>query len=122
MALAMRFARSPRLKQVVEANSPIKQGETGEGVRAVQLALIDLGYGLPLSTDRRAGPDGIFGPETAQVVARFQAVSGLAPDGIVGRATLNRLSDRIATATAIARQKLHLSVHRYARARSRLFG
>ena len=32
MALALRFARCLRLRQVIEANSPLKTGETGEGV------------------------------------------------------------------------------------------
>jgi peptidoglycan hydrolase-like protein with peptidoglycan-binding domain len=107
------------LRQVIEANSPLKTGETGEGVRAVQSALIDLGYPLPLSTDRRGGPDGVFGPETVQAVARFQADAGLAPDGVVGPATLNRLSERIAAVTAITNQKLHLSVQRRILAASR---
>ncbi|MBM2845651.1 MAG: csn [Bacteroidetes bacterium] len=51
----------------------------GEDVRRVQQAL------------KLASPDGIFGPQTAQAVARFQASKGLRADGIVGPATVAAL-------------------------------
>ncbi len=52
----------------------------GEDVRKVQQALVEAGYPLEV--------DGIYGPRTAQAVARFQRESGvLKVDGIVGPAT-----------------------------------
>jgi peptidoglycan hydrolase-like protein with peptidoglycan-binding domain len=88
----------------------------------VQLALIDLGYRLPLTRDPRGVPDGTYGPETAQVVTRFQADNGLPADGVVGRATLNRLSDRIVVLTVTGKTKLHLSVQTFTENRGRRLG
>jgi len=51
----------------------------GEDVRRVQRAL------------KLPSPDGIFGPQTAQAAAWFQASKGLRADGIVGPATVAAL-------------------------------
>jgi peptidoglycan hydrolase-like protein with peptidoglycan-binding domain len=88
----------------------------------VQLALIDLGYRLPLSRDPRGLPDGAYGPETTQAVTRFQADNGLAIDGVVGRATLHRLSERIVALMVARQSRLHLSVRTHTKHRGRCRG
>src|SRR5687767_3144027 len=53
----------------------VKQGATGDAVRAAQVLL------PPLAVD------GTFGPLTSQAVKEVQAKYGLSPDGIVGPLT-----------------------------------
>lgn len=74
----------------------MKQGARGEGVRILQLALIDLGFAMPASTGAGSLPDGIFGSETARIVSDFQRSSGLQPDGEAGTQTLTQLDRSIA--------------------------
>ena len=57
----------------------LKIGSRGPSVQLLQLGLNRAGYG-PLATD------GIFGPETAAAVMRFQRGRGLAVDGAAGSA------------------------------------
>jgi peptidoglycan hydrolase-like protein with peptidoglycan-binding domain len=97
-----RFASNARLQKASENNPPLKFGETSEAVRIVQMALVDLGFPMPITT--AAGkklPDGIFGSETRQTVERFQQLNGLAVDGIVGRNTLARLEALTVAATEL---------------------
>ena len=61
--------------------SPLTQGDR---VKAVQQRLVE----LTLMVGR---VDGIYGPQTAHAVRRFQAHQGLVADGEVGRATLDAL-------------------------------
>ena len=56
----------------------------GNTVRAVQALLNGLGYNAGTA-------DGLFGDNTAGAVKRFQAASGIAADGIVGRDTWHKL-------------------------------
>lgn len=58
----------------------LKKGMTGEDVRLLQYALIDLGY---LSDQA----DGAFGGNTHNAVIRFQALNGLDADGLAGAKT-----------------------------------
>jgi peptidoglycan hydrolase-like protein with peptidoglycan-binding domain len=60
----------------------LKQGVSGEAVRALQQNLLSLGYDLGSS-----GADGDFGQHTAEAVMAFQRDHGLTPDGIVGPRT-----------------------------------
>lgn len=57
----------------------LRQGSRGEGVRALQQALVYLG--------QRIAVDGIFGRGTREAVRWFQRSRGLSPDGVVGPAT-----------------------------------
>jgi hypothetical protein len=89
MALSSpRFAGNARLEKAAENKPAMGWGETGEPVRVIQQALIDLGYFLDISTKRFGTPDGIFGNETSDRVKAFQRSKGLYPDGIVGRFTM----------------------------------
>lgn len=93
---SQRFLQNERLRNASENKPALRQGESGEAVVIVQLALIDLGHAMPRSTrSGRKLPDGIFGTETLQVVKDFQRDSGLAVDGVVGRDTLAELERQI---------------------------
>jgi peptidoglycan hydrolase-like protein with peptidoglycan-binding domain len=92
-----RFSSNPQVVTAASNNPPLKQGAQGEGVRVLQLALIDLGFSLPASTRSEGSlPDGLFGPETARVVSDFQRAFGLQIDGEAGRETLTQLDRSIA--------------------------
>ena len=62
----------------------LKKGMTGEDVRLLQHALIDLGY----LSDKA---DGQFGGNTHSAVVQFQAVNGLDADGLAGKKTQDLL-------------------------------
>lgn len=61
-----------------------------EETRAIQQALVDLGYNFP-----RSGVDGYFGPETAGVVRQFQKDNGLKVDGDPGPDTVAALNKQL---------------------------
>ena len=61
-----------------------------EETRAIQQALVDLGYNFP-----RSGVDGYFGPETAGVVRQFQKDNGLKVDGDPGPETVGALNKKL---------------------------
>ena len=63
-----------------EAARTLKKGSTGEDVKKLQQALIDLGY-----LDDTA--DGTYGAKTQDAVTLFQAVNGLDADGLAGAKT-----------------------------------
>ena len=87
-----RFSTNPTIVRASHNSPSLKQGAQGEGVRVLQMALIDLGFPMPGSTKKNTAlPDGIFGPETAKVTIAFQRLNGLVADGIVGSKTLERL-------------------------------
>jgi hypothetical protein len=73
------------------------KGAVGESVRILQQALIELGYPLPISTQKYASPDGDYGNETKGAVEAFQRANGLASeaDGRVGRNTLAKLDQKV---------------------------
>ncbi|MEG4321047.1 MULTISPECIES: peptidoglycan-binding protein [unclassified Microcoleus] len=62
----------------------LKLGSRGSDVTELQAALKLLGF-YPDNVD------GIFAQSTAQAVSKFQEAAGIAPDGIVGQDTWNRL-------------------------------
>ncbi|PSB53059.1 peptidoglycan-binding protein [filamentous cyanobacterium Phorm 6] len=87
-------AQLPTSEQI-NSNSPIAQtgaivrpaiklGSRGSSVSELQAALILLGF-------YSETVDGIFSQSTAAAVSKFQEAAGIAPDGIVGQDTWNRL-------------------------------
>lgn len=64
---------------------PAQQGSRGDPVRAVQSQIHGRGDGAHIAID------GIFGPQTDEAVRAFQALLGLATDGIAGQATWDHL-------------------------------
>ncbi|GKX68536.1 peptidoglycan-binding protein [Inconstantimicrobium mannanitabidum] len=71
-----------------DGSTLLRKGDRGDGVVALQKALIAKGYSCGTS-----GADGIFGDGTYNAVIRFQANNGLDQDGIVGPATWRALNN-----------------------------
>jgi len=95
-----RFANVPRLQKASSNTPPVAFGETGEPVRILQQALIDLGFPLPKSTLKFGSPDGSFGSETLAGFKAMQAKHQLLPDGIVGAKTMAKLDQLLPSAGA----------------------
>lgn len=72
---------------VYRANRPYP---SGSGVRAVQQALASV-YFYPNKGAKNNGVDGVYGPNTADAVKRFQSMHGLTADGIYGPNTRKKL-------------------------------
>lgn len=60
----------------------LQEGHRGKDVVVLQKILFNLEYNIGSQL-----PDGIFGPETAESIKKFQRDVGLKPDGIVGPET-----------------------------------
>ena len=86
-----RFSWNRSLQATSNNSPPMRKRATGEAVRLVQQALIDLGFPLPISTKRYRTPDGIYGTETYSKVYAFQRAQGLGRDEVVGKNTMARL-------------------------------
>ena len=65
-------------------DSVLKIGDSGDEVKNIQQALINLGY-------LNGTADGIFGEGTESALKNFQSAQGLNPDGICGVQTKNLL-------------------------------
>ena len=70
---------------------PLKKGSKGVAVKALQTALISLGYNLP-----RYGADGDYGNETETAVKAFQTAHSLPVDGIWDEEDQAVLEERLA--------------------------
>lgn len=76
----------------------LRNGSTGEAVKKIQQALIDLKYPMPISTQKTGEPDGIYGAETSKTVKQFQTDQALKDkDGIVGKDTIEKLDQLLGT-------------------------
>ena len=64
----------------------LRRGDSGEDVRALQAALIRLGFDCG-----RWGADGDFGADTARALREFQRANGLEADGVFGPKTRRAL-------------------------------
>ncbi|MCC7383647.1 MAG: peptidoglycan-binding protein [Deltaproteobacteria bacterium] len=82
-----RFAGVPELDRTAQGRTVLNRGDTGEGVRRVQQALIDLGYANTANMTM-----GTYDAETTRAVRRFQRDAGVGIDGQVGRDTLAALA------------------------------
>ena len=70
-----------------ETSGNIKNGASGDAVKAIQWALQELGYSLS-----KYGVDGKFGAETEAAVRQFQRDTGISVDGIVGTNTRSQFA------------------------------
>lgn len=77
--------RMPSKNAEAAARSVLVIGDTGEGVKRLQNALVILGW--PVSKT------GIFDPHTYRAVVAFQTSAGLEPDGEVGPVTRNKITE-----------------------------
>jgi hypothetical protein len=85
-----------RPEQTAFDNNPaMRRGESGDAVRLVQEALVELAFPLPRSTNPTTKElDGDFGAETQGAVFDFQGTFTLpSRDGVVGRQTLGKLDE-----------------------------
>ncbi len=71
---------------------PLKSGMEGSDVKALQQALATVGESIDI--------DGGFGPETAKVLADWQASAALVPDGVLDASDLSALNQQVASAIA----------------------
>jgi peptidoglycan hydrolase-like protein with peptidoglycan-binding domain len=96
-----RFSSEPDIVRASTNSPPLRRGSHGDGVHVLQLALIDLGFAMPISTKNGASlPDGVFGAETLKTVMAFQKANGLVADGVVGAHTMDRLDKACAAQSA----------------------
>lgn len=94
---SIRFTNDAILEAASNNAPALCQGATGPAVSAIQQALVDLGYPMPISmANGDSTPDGIFGDETAATVKTFQKELQLTADGIVGRNTMRALDEQSA--------------------------
>lgn len=81
-----RFAGDPVLEASLAGQHRMMAGQSGDAVRKVQQALIDLGYAIP------DGATGTFGAQTGDAVVAFKMLKGLVPsDPVVGPGTSKAL-------------------------------
>lgn len=86
-----------RVATIARGESALRSGSRGDGVRAIQGALLHLGFDVG-----SAGADGIYGRDTTAAVKRFQQAHGRSPSGEVDRETLLLLDTALDTAPAVA--------------------
>jgi hypothetical protein len=85
--IAPRFGNDPTLTACKDGTHRMLAPETGEPVRMVQEALIDLGFPLP-----PPGADGQFGTDTGNAVVAFKTARSIFPnDPVVGVKTMTAL-------------------------------
>ncbi|MDC0712657.1 L,D-transpeptidase family protein [Stigmatella sp. ncwal1] len=106
-----RFSGQPSLVDVLSGKGTLGSGARGTGVRALQEALLAMGFSLP------GGADGAFGKQSAKAVRNFQvhaqsAFPGVKVTGGVDAATLQAL-DALAPAPKQTGQTQNLPVPRY---------
>ncbi|HZH18516.1 MAG TPA: L,D-transpeptidase family protein [Archangium sp.] len=106
-----RFAHQPELVGVLAGQSQLGVGSKGPGVRAVQQALLDMGFSM------HGGADGAFGAQSTKAVRNFQtharsAFPGVLATGKVDAATLRAL-DALAPAPDQRGQTQHLPAPGY---------
>lgn len=85
-----RFKANPQLGRVLKGEVTLGNGSKGDGVKAVQQALSDMGFSL------YGGADGGFGAQSEKAVKNFQLHAArkypeVKPTGVVDQATLRAL-------------------------------
>lgn len=87
-----RFRWSSRLQQAEQNHPPMRRGESGQAVRLIQQAMMDLRIDpMTLSNKKYGSPDGIYGGETKRAVEKYQRHKHLSVDGVIGRHTMQAL-------------------------------
>ena len=79
----------------------LKTGSTGLDVQTIQTYLERIRRNYPAIPAITDAP-GVFGASTESAVTRFQSIFNLSPDGIVGKATWNKLSFLYTSVTRLA--------------------
>ena len=69
--------------------TPVRLGDTGEAVIAIQRSLNEISNNYPAIP--KVSVDGIFGESTENAVKTLQSIFNLTPDGVVGLATWYRI-------------------------------
>jgi peptidoglycan hydrolase-like protein with peptidoglycan-binding domain len=87
------YGRSANTDHVRDGQALLMRGQGGQSVAQLQRQLSVLGY------MQHSDIDGRFGPATERAVREFQKANGLPEDGIVGRASYDKL---FGTAPAVA--------------------
>ena len=81
--------------------TPLRRGSSGPNVVVVQVELNRISQNYP-AIPKLATVDGIYGSRTEASVRAFQQIFGLAPDGIVGKATWYALVRLYTAVTALS--------------------
>lgn len=81
--------------------TPLRRGTSGPSVVTVQVELNRIAQNYP-AIPKLANVDGIYGSRTEASVRKFQEIFGLAPDGIVGKATWYELVRLYTAVTRLA--------------------
>ena len=76
-----RFAKVPQLAKIAGGKAVLSAADNGPAVKAVQQALIDLGFEMV-----RHGRDGSFGGETREAIGLFRQRRGMAGDELSAKA------------------------------------
>ena len=93
-----RFTGQARLREIANGGPPLRRGDPMPAVKAVQTALLDLGYSLLRYKD-----DGRYGGETDTAIGQFRADRGVGGDGGMDAAAMRRL-DQLAPAPGVQEQ------------------
>ena len=81
--------------------TPLRQGSTGDAVRAIQTQLLRIRQNYPLIPNIGSA-DGVFGAQTTAAVRTFQSIFSMTTDGVVGAATWYRISFIYVAVTKLA--------------------
>jgi hypothetical protein len=89
------LSAAPTIEEVKSGKKVIKKGQKGESVKEIQKMLHSIGYDYLVSDfgNFEKWDDGDYGESTKLAVETFQDNFGLKTDGIVGKETLNKLTD-----------------------------
>lgn len=89
----LELVSSDNITGIVESypGTPLRVGSEGESVRRMQSYLNRIRVNYPL-IPLISNPNGTFGTDTEQAVRTFQRTFDLTQDGIIGRATWNKIS------------------------------
>ena len=92
-----RFKTETQLGRIETGHDVLVRGSHGRHVHLLQMALIDLGFAMPISTaSQDFSPDGSYGRETEAAVEAFQRKNPpLKPDGKIGQNTIREIDKQI---------------------------